>query len=204
MRYGAPAQIVGSLHWRCRMRKFTVLVALAFVVIGSGIAFTDDGGSRNFRLRLTGLEEAPLVISTNGHGTFRARINREDTEIAWRLTYDDLEGTVQRWRLWPGSSRACRTQPTSSVLWRRGLSLARSPSCSPRSELARPTPMSIRPSGRPGRSARISRLTPTTTAVTAAAEPSRHALASVFTFVSRARFSHVQVARGVQASKSPV
>jgi hypothetical protein len=78
------------------MRKFTVLVALAFVVIGSGIAFTDDGGSRNFRLRLTGLEEAPLVISTNGHGTFRARINREDTEIAWRLTYDDLEGTVQQ------------------------------------------------------------------------------------------------------------
>lgn len=78
------------------MRKFTVLVASAFVVLGSGIVFTDDGGSRNYRLRLTGLEEAPLVISTNGRGTFRATINKDETEIAWRLTYSNLEGTVQQ------------------------------------------------------------------------------------------------------------
>ena len=77
------------------MRKVTVLVALAFVVLGSGIAFTDDGGSRrSFKLKLTGLEEAPLVISTIGHGTFSAKINKEEDEIAWRLTYDNLEGNV--------------------------------------------------------------------------------------------------------------
>jgi CHRD domain len=78
------------------MRKLTFLIAAMLVVIGSGIVFTDDGGSRNFRLRLTGLEEAPLVISTVGRGTFQARINKDETEITWRLTYDDLEGTVQQ------------------------------------------------------------------------------------------------------------
>jgi hypothetical protein len=76
------------------MRKLTFLVAVAVVVVGSGIVFTNDGGSREFRLRLTGLEEDPQVISTVGRGTFRARINKDETEIAWRLTYHDLEGTV--------------------------------------------------------------------------------------------------------------
>ena len=75
------------------MRKLTFLVAAAIVVIGSGIVFTDDGGSTSFRLRLNGLDEVP-VLSTTGRGTFRATINREETAIGWRLTYADLEGTV--------------------------------------------------------------------------------------------------------------
>ena len=78
------------------MRRLTLLVAAAFVVLGSGIVFTDDGGgSRNFRLRLRGLDEVP-VISTTGSGTFRAKINEDETEIAWRLTFANLEGTVQQ------------------------------------------------------------------------------------------------------------
>jgi hypothetical protein len=76
------------------MRRFTFLVAAAFVVVGSGIVFTDDGGA-NFRLRLRGLDEVP-VISTTGHGTFRAKINKDETAISWELTYADLEGTVQQ------------------------------------------------------------------------------------------------------------
>jgi hypothetical protein len=76
------------------MRKLTLLAVSAFVVLGSGIVFTDDGG-RNFRLRLRGLDEVP-VISTTGHGTFRATISEDETEIKWRLTYADLEGTVQQ------------------------------------------------------------------------------------------------------------
>ena len=76
------------------MRRFTFLVAAAFVVVGSGIVFTDDGGS-NFRLRLRGLDEVP-VISTTGHGTFRAKINKDETAISWELTYADLEGAVQQ------------------------------------------------------------------------------------------------------------
>jgi CHRD domain-containing protein len=77
------------------MRKLTFLVAVAVVVLGSGLVFTDDGGSRNFRLRLRGLDEVP-VISTTGRGTFRATINQNETAIAWRLTYADLEGDVQQ------------------------------------------------------------------------------------------------------------
>jgi hypothetical protein len=77
------------------MRKLTFLVAVAVVVLGSGLVFTDDGGPGNFRLRLRGLDEVP-VISTTGHGAFRATINENETEIAWRLTYADLEGIVQQ------------------------------------------------------------------------------------------------------------
>ena len=75
------------------MRKVTFLVAVAVVVVGSGIVFTNDGGSTSFKLRLNGLDEVP-VLSTTGRGTFRATINREETAIRWRLTYADLEGTV--------------------------------------------------------------------------------------------------------------
>ena len=78
------------------MRRFTLLVAAAFVILGSGVVFTDDGGgNRNFRLRLRGLDEVP-VISTTGSGTFRATINEDETEIKWRLTFRDLEGIVQQ------------------------------------------------------------------------------------------------------------
>lgn len=77
------------------MRRLTFLVAVAVIVIGSGMVFTNDGGSTNFRLRLRGLDEVP-VISTTGRGTFRATINSDETEIRWRLSYADLEGTVQQ------------------------------------------------------------------------------------------------------------
>jgi hypothetical protein len=77
------------------MRKLTFLVTAAIVVIGSGIVFTDDGGSWGFTLRLRGLDEVP-VISTTGHGIFRARMNDDETGIAWRLSYADLEGAVQQ------------------------------------------------------------------------------------------------------------
>jgi hypothetical protein len=78
------------------MRKLTWLAASAFIVLGSGIVFTDDGGGRNFRLRLRGLDEVP-VISTTGRGSFRAAIKRNsmgEPRIEWTLKYSDLEGAV--------------------------------------------------------------------------------------------------------------
>lgn len=78
------------------MRKLTLLVTAVLLVVGSGLVFTDDGDrASNFRLRLRGLDEVP-VISTTGSGTFRAKINEDETEIAWRLTFRDLEGIVQQ------------------------------------------------------------------------------------------------------------
>ena len=44
--------------------------------------------------RLTGYEEDPLVLSTTGHGTFRAKVDVDSGEIRWALRYSDLEGTV--------------------------------------------------------------------------------------------------------------
>jgi hypothetical protein len=73
-----------------RVAAATMLV----VVIGTGIVFT-QGGFKNISEQLTGLKEVP-VISTTGHGEFRARISNDESEIAWELSYADLEGDVQQ------------------------------------------------------------------------------------------------------------
>ena len=44
--------------------------------------------------QLTGYEEAPLALSTAGHGTFRAMVT--DAGIEYRLTYADTVGTVSQ------------------------------------------------------------------------------------------------------------
>jgi len=54
-----------------------------------------DQGQRSRRLTadLKGVREVPAV-STSAHGSFRAEINSDETEIAYRLDYSDMEGTV--------------------------------------------------------------------------------------------------------------
>jgi hypothetical protein len=49
--------------------------------------------AEEFRALLTGFREVP-VISTTGDGTFRARINAEESAITFTLRYRDLEGEV--------------------------------------------------------------------------------------------------------------
>lgn len=76
--------------------KRTMLTAVAVVVLaGTAFAFTDEG-SRRFREFLDGFKEAPAVVSTTGTGTFRATINRDETEISYELTFQDLEGDVRQ------------------------------------------------------------------------------------------------------------
>ena len=58
------------------------------------LAFTNEG-SRRFSEFLNGLKEAPAVVSTTGTGTFRATISRDETEINYVLTFEDLEGDVR-------------------------------------------------------------------------------------------------------------
>jgi hypothetical protein len=76
------------------MRRLTLLVAAVFVMLGSGVVFTDDGGSRRIRVRLTGYEETALALSTPGNGRFNARISKDESEIQWELSYGDTETTV--------------------------------------------------------------------------------------------------------------
>jgi hypothetical protein len=64
--------------------------AIIVAIGGSGYAFT-DGGSRRFSEVLTGLKEAPAIVSTSGTGTFRATINREETAIDYVLTFKNLD-----------------------------------------------------------------------------------------------------------------
>jgi CHRD domain len=71
--------------------KLAILVAVAAsaVVAVSAVA----GGDRDIRENLTGFQEVP-AISTNGNGSFRARIDPGMREIAYRLRYADLAGDV--------------------------------------------------------------------------------------------------------------
>lgn len=75
----------------------SVAVAAALASMGGAPALNgDDNGrhaKRRFRAELRGFEEVPAV-STQAKGNVRVRINRDETEIAWRLEYQDLQGNV--------------------------------------------------------------------------------------------------------------
>lgn len=79
------------------MRKITLVLGALILVAGAAAAFADGRGFRNIREFLTGYEEiGPSIaaISTTGNGRFTARINRDESEITYTLSYDDLEGDV--------------------------------------------------------------------------------------------------------------
>jgi hypothetical protein len=60
--------------------------------IGTVASAHDGNGHRStkFSERLSGYEEVP-ALSTPGNGTFRARVDRSDQEIEYKLTFGDLE-----------------------------------------------------------------------------------------------------------------
>jgi hypothetical protein len=73
--------------------KLAALVATAGVIGVIAVAVA-SGGSGQVREKLTGYEETPLTVSTPGEGTFRASISQSTDEIAWELSYADLETAV--------------------------------------------------------------------------------------------------------------
>jgi hypothetical protein len=77
------------------MKRLMMVAIVVVGVAGSGLAFSDDGGSR-FRERLSGLKEAAAPVSTTGNGTFQATINKDGTEISYTLTFQNLEGDVRQ------------------------------------------------------------------------------------------------------------
>jgi CHRD domain len=72
------------------------LVAAVAAIAGLAVVGTTAiaGGGRDIREQLTGYEEDPRAISTTGSGSFKARIDRSDQTIDYRLSYADLEGAV--------------------------------------------------------------------------------------------------------------
>ena len=74
------------------MRKRKVLVSALLLLATAAVAVGLN--AKNLRAFLTGYEETPRSISTAGEGEFRARINNDETEITYELSYSNLEGTV--------------------------------------------------------------------------------------------------------------
>jgi hypothetical protein len=70
---------------------------LVGVVLLAGLAAPETADSddrhRRFRARLLGRNEVPTVSST-GTGDFRATVDRHDATLTYRLSYENLEGTV--------------------------------------------------------------------------------------------------------------
>ena len=79
------------------MKRFRVKVTLALAIAGAfavglaAVAVAQEGGS--IRERLTGYEEVP-ALSTAGTGQFRATIDASDSEIRYRLSYENTESAV--------------------------------------------------------------------------------------------------------------
>ena len=87
------------------MRKIAMLITTALVVIaGTTVGMTDNSFTRSIREFLSGQEEVPIVLTT-GRGTLTASINREGTEIAYKLRYSDLEADATQAHIHIGQPR---------------------------------------------------------------------------------------------------
>jgi hypothetical protein len=78
-----------------RTRLLAVVATAAALAAVTGSAATAGGGSpATITERLSGYQEDPQVVSTTGQGRFRVQIDEQAQEISYRLTYNDLVGTV--------------------------------------------------------------------------------------------------------------
>jgi hypothetical protein len=77
------------------MKKITI-VAVGLIALAAAAPALSQEGVRRFIEVLNGLNEAAAVVSTTGTGTFLATINNDETEIAYTLTFQDLEGDVRQ------------------------------------------------------------------------------------------------------------
>jgi hypothetical protein len=63
-------------------------------VVPAGRQVEADGNGRTLRADLHGFEETPLTLSSTGSGEFVARISQDDSSFEYKLSFEDLEGTV--------------------------------------------------------------------------------------------------------------
>jgi hypothetical protein len=73
------------------MNKRIILASAMLLTIVVAVAIAQGG--KGIKEVLIGFEEVPAV-STTGHGEFKATINKDETSIAYELSYADLEGSV--------------------------------------------------------------------------------------------------------------
>ncbi len=105
------------------MKRITIAVAVVLAVTATGLAFNQQVGPP-FREFLNGFKEAVAPVSTTGTGTFHATINKDDTEIEYVLTFENLEGDVRQAHIHIGHPQ----QAGGIVLWLCDSALNPSPS----------------------------------------------------------------------------
>jgi len=112
-----------------RRRLQLVLAAgVAMLLAAVGVAVAGHG-DRPVRAALTGYEEVPAV-STEASGRFEARTSRFADEIAFRLSYEDLEGAVQQAHIHFGQ-RAVNGGVSAFLCSNSGNAPAGTPACPP-------------------------------------------------------------------------
>lgn len=81
-----------------RKSLLTAAVASAALASFASAPAVSDDDSRRGRRRLTAelssFNEVPMTLSTPASGSFRAVLNKSQTEITYRLDYANLTGTV--------------------------------------------------------------------------------------------------------------
>jgi cystathionine beta-lyase family protein involved in aluminum resistance len=88
------------------MKRIMIAATAVLAVATTALAFSAQG-RQQFSELLSGLKEAPQIVATSGTGTFKATINTEGTEIAYELTFNDLESDVRQAHIhlgWPQSN----------------------------------------------------------------------------------------------------
>jgi hypothetical protein len=73
------------------VKRWSIAV-LTLMCVGAVSGLAADS-VRSLRARLDGFQEVPS-LSTSGRGRFLARVNRNGTEVEWRLSYSGLESPI--------------------------------------------------------------------------------------------------------------
>src|SRR4051794_9090046 len=74
------------------MKKIVMVTTAVLVLVAAAMAVAQDG-ARRFREVMSGVKEVP-VVSSSGHGVFTAKINEDETEIAYRLEFEGLNSNI--------------------------------------------------------------------------------------------------------------
>lgn len=92
----------------------SVLLLVGISVVAVDSAGADDRNHRKvFRAWMSGIEEAPNVVSTAGRGFFRAVVDEEAGTIEYRMIYTGLESAILQAHLHVGTHH----QAGGIVIW---------------------------------------------------------------------------------------
>jgi hypothetical protein len=98
------------------------LAVTSLLLVAPGVASGDD----KIRAKLSGFQEVP-VVSTVGSGKFKALISRNEQQIDWELTYEEMQGTVTQAHIHIAQSGV----NGGIVLWLCGTTIATPPTPGP-------------------------------------------------------------------------